>query len=146
MPRLIRFHYALLNEADEVVDSSQNGEPLELLEGASRLLPGLEKAILAQRPQAGDEFFVVLSPEDAYGHPQASLIRTLGQDMFEMPIDEIQAGAMLQLGRGGDARVVKVVGVDGDTVTVDANHPLAGLTLRFGIHIREAFEVPSPGP
>ena len=140
MPRHIRFHYALLNQDDEVVDSSQGREPLELIEGESHLLPGLEKAILAKEPQPGDEFLVTLSPDEAYGYQQMSLVRTLGQEMFDQPIDEIQAGSLLQLGSGEAAEVVKVVSVRDEAVTVDGNHPLAGLALRFGIQIWEVLE------
>ena len=135
MPRLYRFNYSMMNDAGEMVDTSEGGEPLSFVEGDGRMIPGLERALKGK--ELGDEFQVSVTPEDAYGWPKRSLIRTLSPDSFEADVELIEAGMIFQLGGGSDTEVVKVVQVSEDGITVDANHPLAGLTLNFVIQVLE---------
>ncbi|MBD3649289.1 MAG: peptidylprolyl isomerase [Pseudomonadales bacterium] len=138
MPRFYKFDYALKNPEGEVVDSSAGGEAMSFVEGDGTMIPGLEKALLGR--EQGDEFQVVIQPDEAYGWPQRSLIRTLSTDMFEADVDEIEEGMIFQVGSGEERQVVKVIEVDKDGITVDGNHPLAGITFRFDITVLEARE------
>ncbi len=135
MPRLYRFDYSIMNDAGEMVDTTEGGEPLSFVEGDGRMIPGLERALTGKA--VGDEFKVSVTPEDAYGWPKRSLIRTLSPGSFEADVEVIEAGMIFQLGRGSETEVVKVVEVSDDAITVDANHPLAGLTLNFVIQVLE---------
>jgi FKBP-type peptidyl-prolyl cis-trans isomerase SlyD len=133
-----QFEYAIKNDAGTVVDSSAGGEPLAFVQGDGRVVKGIEDALRGK--ETGDEFSISIQPEDAYGWPQRSLIRTLGVDMFDFNLDEIEEGMLLQMGSGSEAQVVKVVGVGEDGITVDGNHPLVGLTLNFDIKVLVARE------
>jgi FKBP-type peptidyl-prolyl cis-trans isomerase SlyD len=136
MPKYYRFDYSIINDQGEVVDSSEGGEALSFIEGDGTMIKGLEKALLDRT--AGEMFKVSVGPEDAYGWPQRSLIRTVFAEMFEGVPGEMEEGMLSQIGTGGDAEVVKIVAVNGDEITVDGNHPLAGITLNFGIRVIEA--------
>jgi len=136
VPKYYSFDYSIMNDEDEVVDSSEGGEPLSFIEGDGTMIKGLEKAM--QNRSGGEMFKVTISPEDAYGWPQRSLIRTVFPEMFEGESMDLQVGMLFQLGAGQDVQVVKVVAVKGDEITVDGNHPLAGITLHFGIRVIEA--------
>ena len=133
-----QFEYAIKNDEGTVVDSSEGGEPLTFIQGDGRVVKGLEEALRGKQP--GDKFSVTVQPEDAYGWPQRSLIRTLGSDMFDFSLDEISEGMLFQMGSGSEAQVVRVVDVGKDEITVDGNHPLAGLTLNFDIKVIVARE------
>lgn len=102
------------------------------------MIPGLERALKGKDP--GDEFSVTIGPEDAYGLPQRQLIRTVDKDMVQSDADQIEVGMIFQLSSGTDGQVVKVIEVEGDLVTIDGNHPLAGLTFNFDISVIEARE------
>ena len=93
------------------------------------MIPGLEKAVSGRDP--GDEFTVTIRPEDAYGWPQRQLIRTVAKDMIQSDAEEIEVGMLFQLGSGAESQVVKVIEVEQDSVTIDGNHPLAGLDFCF---------------
>lgn len=133
-----QFEYAIKNDEGTVVDSSEGSEPLAFIQGDGRVVRGLEDALRGR--DAGDKFSVTIEPEDAYGWPQRSLIRTLGSDMFDFDLDEIEQGMTFQMGSGIDSQVVKVIDVGEDEITVDGNHPLAGLTLNFDIKVIVARE------
>ena len=133
-----QFDYAIKNDDGDVVDSSAGGERLSFIQGDGRMVEGIEKALDGRA--AGDKFSVTLEPEDAFGWPQRSLVRTLGTDMFDVDIEDIEVGMIFQVGSGDSAEVVKVVDLGEGEITIDANHPLAGLRLNFDIEVIEARE------
>ena len=133
-----KFDYVIRNANDEMVDSSAAGEALSFVEGDGAMIPGLEQALLGH--VSGDEFSVVIGPEDAYGLPQRQLVRTVARDMIQTDADEIEVGMIFQLGSGTDGQVVRVTEVFEDVVTIDGNHPLAGVTFYFDIVVLEARE------
>tara|TARA_R110002110_G_scaffold32329_2_gene112345 strand:+ start:105 stop:569 length:465 start_codon:yes stop_codon:yes gene_type:complete len=134
--KFYKFDYVIRNEAGDIVDSSAGGESLSFVEGDGTMIPGLERALKGKAP--GDEFTVKIEPEDAYGWPQQQLIRTVPKDMIQTDADEIEVGMLFQLGSGAETQVVKVTAVEAEDVTIDGNHPLAGLTFHFDIAVLEA--------
>ena len=135
MAQYYKFDYVLKNTDGDLVDSSAGGEALQFVEGDGTMIPGLEKALSGRDP--GDEFSVTIGPEDAYGWPQRQLIRTVAKDMIQSDATEIEVGMLFQLGSGAESQVVKVIDVEKDSVTIDGNHPLAGLTFVFDISVLE---------
>lgn len=138
MPTYYKFNYALRNDTGEVVDSSEAAEALFFVEGDGSMIPGLEKAVMGK--EVGDEFSVTIGPEDAYGWPQRQLVRTVSRDMIQSDAEEIEAGMIFQIGSGEESQVVKVVSIESDGITIDGNHPLAGITFNFDVHVREVRE------
>ena len=138
MPKFYKLDYRLLNPLGEEVDSSADGNPMAFVEGDGTMVPGLEAAVLGKL--AGDEFEVKIGPEKAYGFSQRSLVRTVAPDMFMADIDSIEVGMIFQVGSGAEAEVAKVVAVEDGGITIDANHPLAGVSFHFEISVLESRE------
>lgn len=131
------FHYTLTNDGGEVIDSSNGREPLAYLHGAGNIVPGLEKALAGR--SAGDAFDADVAPEEGYGPRHKELIQTLPKSAFQ-GVPEPQPGMQFQ-GRGPQGPItVMVTSVEGDQITVDGNHPLAGQTLHFAIEVTEVRE------
>lgn len=132
---VVAMHYTLTNDAGEVLDSSQGREPLAYLHGAGNIVPGLEKAISGRK--AGDKFSVSVAPAEGYGEHDPERVQDVPRSAFQ-GVDDIQPGMQFQAGNGrGQGMPVVVTKVDSQTVTIDANHPLAGVTLHFAIEITE---------
>ncbi|GAA3572533.1 MULTISPECIES: FKBP-type peptidyl-prolyl cis-trans isomerase [Marinobacter] len=133
-------HYRLKNPVGEVVDTSEGGEPLRFLMGSDNVIKGIQEAVRDRGP--GDCLEVTIPPAMAYGEHNPELVRKVARSAFE-GIEDLKVGMKFQTNTGEEAQVVKVVAIDGNLVKVDANHPLAGLTLYFDLEIidrREATE------
>src|SRR5471032_2968361 len=131
--KAVSINYTLTNDAGEVIDSSAGGAPLVYLQGAGNIIPGLEKALDGKN--VGDALKVSIEPEDAYGEYQAELVSTLSRSMFE-GVDELEVGMQFHAsGPDGNMQIVTIRDLDGDDVTVDGNHPLAGQRLNFEVKI-----------
>ena len=139
--KAVSIHYTLTNDAGEVIDSSAGGAPLVYLQGAGNIIPGLEKALVGKA--VGDELEVSVEPEDAYGEYSAELVSTLSSSMFE-GVDQLEVGMQFHASApDGQMQIVTIRDLDGDDVTVDGNHPLAGQRLNFKVKvvaIRDASE------
>ncbi len=130
---VVSLHYTLTNDQGETLDSSAGGEPLAYLHGAKGIIPGLEKELLGKA--VGDHFEVDIRPEDAYGQVSEQLIDEVPREAFG-DIEKIEVGMQFQAGDpDGNTRIVTVQAVSNDTVTVDANHPLAGQRLHFDVSV-----------
>lgn len=128
------FHYTLTNDAGEVIDSSSGREPLTYLHGAGNIVPGLEKEMLGR--QAGDTFNVVVSAEDGYCEPNPALTNVVPKAAFQ-GVDTLEVGMEFQAQTPQGPLSVVIAKIDGDDVTVDGNHPLAGKTLHFAIEVTD---------
>ncbi|GGJ92907.1 FKBP-type peptidyl-prolyl cis-trans isomerase [Pseudomonas matsuisoli] len=131
--KAVYIDYTLKNDAGEVIDSSNGGAPLAYLHGAGNIIGGLEKAL--EGKQAGDELKVAVEPADAYGEYSAELVANLNRSMFE-GVDELEVGMQFHAsGPDGSMQIVTIRDIDGEDVTVDGNHPLAGQRLNFEVKV-----------
>lgn len=131
------FHYTLTNDNGAVVDSSQGREPLTYLHGVGNIVPGLEKAMLGR--SIGDAFNVIVAPEEGYGVANDMLIQVVPREAFQ-GVDDLEVGMQFQAQTGQGGLSVVIAKIEGDLVTVDGNHPLAGQNLNFAIEITEVRE------
>ena len=129
----VRFNYILKDESGNVIDQSQ-GEPLAYLHGHNNIIPGLEREL--EGKSAGDSLTAVIEPADAYGEYQEQAVQQVPRSNFQ-GVDNIQPGMQFQSEAEGQVMLVTVTDVNDDTVTVDANHPLAGKKLSFDVEIVE---------
>ncbi|SDD15915.1 FKBP-type peptidyl-prolyl cis-trans isomerase [Aquimonas voraii] len=129
---VVSFHYTLTNDAGDVLDSSSGREPLSYLHGAGNIVPGLESALEGR--EAGDSFKVSVAPEEGYGVHHEGLVQQVPRAAFA-GVDEVQIGMEFHAQGPQGPLAVTVTAVDGDTVTIDGNHPLAGQTLHFAIEV-----------
>jgi len=130
----VKVHYTGTLEDGSVFDSSEGKEPLSFVIGAGQMIPGFDRGVLGM--QTGEAKELRLDPKDAYGEHEARGVQ-------QVPLDKLPAGvtegSVLQTNRGGRATVVRI---DGETATVDLNHPLAGKTLTFKITLVEVQPAP----
>jgi len=134
--KAVSLHYTLTNNAGDKLDSSIGAEPLVYLHGAGNIISGLEDALSGKT--AGEKFTVTIEPENAYGEKQADMIQVVSKEMFEdMPLEVgMQFHAEVSRGPG----IVTIIQIEGDEVTIDGNHPLAGETLTFDVEIMDVRE------
>ena len=129
---VVSINYTLTDDSNNVIDSSAGGEPLAYIHGADNIIPGLEKALAGKT--AGDRLEVSVSPQEAYGLRDEALAQVIPRDRFESAQD-IEIGMQFQTPTSDGVSVVTVTGVDNENITVDANHPLAGMTLHFSVEV-----------
>ena len=129
----VAMHYTLTNADGEVLDSSEGQDPLTYLHGTGGVIPGLEAALLNKA--AGDQFTAVIDPEDAYGAVDPSLVQVVPRSAFA-GVESIEAGMRFTASdEQGQQQSVAIAAVNGDEITVDGNHPLAGETLHFEVEV-----------
>lgn len=131
------FNYTLTNDAGQVLDSSDGRGPLAYLHGAGNIVPGLEKAM--QGHSAGDRFAVDVPPEEGYGTRVDALVQQVPRSAFA-GVDEVKTGMQFRAESNMGPVNIVVTQVEGDVVTVDGNHPLAGETLHFAVEVVEVRE------
>ncbi len=131
---VVVFDYTLTDDDKDIIDSSTGSEPLAYIQGEGQIVPGLEKAMEGKK--AGDSFKVSVSPEEGYGVHDPENISVVPADQIEGG-DELEEGMQLHTEGEFGEQTVLITKVDGNEVTIDGNHPLAGMTLHFDITIRE---------
>ena len=131
--KVVSIHYELRNTQGEVLDSSLEQDPLTYLHGLGNLIEGPENALEGLVP--GDVLAVDIPPEEAYGVVDTDLIQVVPRIAFE-GIDRIEPGMQFETSEAdGQPQSVTLVSVDQDSVTIDANHPLAGQILHFDVTV-----------
>jgi len=129
--------YTLTDNEGEVIDSSEGAGPLAYLHGMGNIITGLEEALLGK--EAGDEVKASIEPEKAYGERHEDMKQEVPKDLFG-GIDQIEVGMQFQSETDGGPVMVTVVAIGEEMITVDGNHPLAGVHLNFDVKIREVRE------
>jgi FKBP-type peptidyl-prolyl cis-trans isomerase SlyD len=86
--------------------------------------------------QAGEEFEVTIEADDAYGQRSDELISKVPSSLFE-GVDDVEVGMQFRADSDQGQRLVTVTEVEGEEVTIDANHPLAGERLNFAVEVDE---------
>lgn len=132
--RVVSFHYTLRDERGAVLDASGARGPMSYLHGKNNIIPGLEQAL--EGKSAGDKVEVAVPPELGYGVRSDALVQIMPRGRFAGGA-ELSPGMQVRASGPQGARVVTVVRVERDFITVDANHPLAGRTLHFSVEIAE---------
>jgi peptidylprolyl isomerase len=131
----VSVHYTGRLTDGTVFDSSQNGDPLTFELGGGQLIQGFDQAVMGM--EVGETKTVELSPSEAYGTRRDDLEFEMERSSFPESV-EPEEGQQLQMRqRNGQPLIVTVVEADEETVTLDANHPLAGQELVFDIELVE---------
>ncbi|MBM4218250.1 MAG: peptidylprolyl isomerase [Gammaproteobacteria bacterium] len=132
--KVVTIHYTLRDEQGAVIDSSSGRGPLAYLHGKGNIVPGLERALDGRG--AGDKLDVTVAPEQGYGLRDERLVEIVPRSRFPAGT-ELAPGMQLRTSGARGARIVSVVKVERDFVTLDGNHPLAGRTLRFSVEVAD---------
>ena len=138
---IVSTHYTLTDNDNTVLDSTDESEPMVYLHGAENLIPGLEDALAGKT--VGDKFKVSIDAEDGYGEVLTELMQIVDISTFE-GVDTVEPGMQFESeSEDGEFELIVVKHVEGNEVTIDSNHPLAGLTLNFDVEVIDIREASS---
>jgi len=131
----VKVHYTGKLKDGTVFDSSENREPLEFTLGDGNMIKGFDAAVHGMN--VGDDKSVTIPSDEAYGEKKDEM-------MVDIPRTQVPADINPEVGmdlsiqnQQGQPMPVKVVHVDEEKITLDANHPLAGQDLIFDIKLVE---------
>jgi len=131
----VKVHFTGKLENGEVFSKPKEDEPFEFTLGSGELIPGFEKAIIGM--EVGQTKTITVPPEEAFGERHEDLVVDVNRTHIPKHITPV-IGEQLQIRlKGSDPIKATVVDVDEDTVTLDANHPLAGYILFFEVKLVE---------
>lgn len=128
---VVSVDYTLTDDAGTVLDTSRGAEPLSYIHGIGQIVAGLERALDGH--VAGDAIRVRLEPPDAYGERDDRLVHQAQRGQFGDQPPEV--GMRVQANGPDGTEVLTIVSVEGEVVTLDGNHPLAGVPLTFDVAI-----------
>jgi FKBP-type peptidyl-prolyl cis-trans isomerase SlyD len=128
--KVASIHYTLTDNDGKILDSSSGREPLTYIQGIGNLIPGMEEGL--EGKSKGEKLSLKISPEKGYGVKDEALTQRVPRTAFGG--QEVKVGMQFQTNQGG---VVTVTHVGLSEITVDANHPLAGVELNFAVEIMD---------
>lgn len=132
MPRVVTFHYTLRDPSGRVLDTSAGAEPITYLEGAGQIIDGLDEQL--RFAAAGEKATVLVPAAKAYGEHDPAQVQRVKRAL--LPVQgEVKIGDQFRAGDDRHAPVVTVRAIEGEDVELDANHPLAGVDLKFDVEI-----------
>ena len=128
----VQVHYTGQLENGQVFDSSEGREPLEFSVGSGQVIKGFDEGVAGMK--VGDKKQIEIEAADAYGERDEGLVQKISRDDLDLGTEEPQVGMDLaaQLPDGNEIHVT-VTEVTKDSITLDANHPLAGQKLIFNV-------------
>ncbi|MBL4755752.1 MAG: peptidylprolyl isomerase [Flavobacteriales bacterium] len=138
--RVVQMHYTLKDDGGSVIDTSDGKDPLTYMHAEGSIIPGLFRAITGKK--VGEKVSVVVKPDEGYGHQDDNMIQQVPRDAFK-GMEDLAVGVKVQAETEQGIQVATVTDVKETEVTIDLNHPLAGVTLHFDVEIvdiREATE------
>jgi FKBP-type peptidyl-prolyl cis-trans isomerase SlyD len=123
-------HYTLRDNEGNVIDTSSGRDPLHYLHGAGNLIAGMEEGL--EGKSKGDKFQLKIEPAKGYGEKDPAMIQQVPRSAFGD--QEVRPGMKFSTNHGN---VVTVTHVGLESITVDANHELAGVELNFDVEVME---------
>lgn len=129
----VRVHYTGKLDDGSTFDSSQGGEPIEFTIGAGQVVPGFESAVTGM--SEGETKTTQVASGDAYGDRREDLVFSVSKAQIPEGVD-VNVGDRLAVGLPtGETVPMEVREIGDETVTLDANHPLAGKDLTFDLEL-----------
>ncbi|HEU5209678.1 MAG TPA: peptidylprolyl isomerase [Longimicrobiales bacterium] len=128
----VRVHYTGTLDDGTVFDSSKGRDPIEFTVGGGQVIAGFDAAVSGMAE--GESKKVTIPAAQAYGERRDELMLQVDRSQFPADV-EPQVGQQFQMSQGEQNFVVNVAAVDGEQVTLDANHPLAGQDLTFELEL-----------
>ncbi|HUE99154.1 MAG TPA: peptidylprolyl isomerase [Anaerolineales bacterium] len=129
---VVSMEYTLHVENEEI-DSSKGEDPLQFLAGHGNIISGLEREMIGMK--VGESKDVVIGPADGYGEFDEEAFMSVPRDAFPKDIAVEEGVELTVRDDSGQSRYARVDGIDGDNVTLNFNHPLAGDELHFNVKV-----------
>ncbi|MBF0489219.1 MAG: peptidylprolyl isomerase [Candidatus Omnitrophica bacterium] len=130
---VISFNYTLTDKDQKVIDASGEGHPLIFITESGQIIPGLENVLMQMKP--AEKKTVTIPSKEAYGAYNQTLVYKVSRS--KLPTPQINMGDVFEAGNGKESFPVSVIHIEGDDITLDGNHPLAGQDLTFAVEIVE---------
>ena len=129
----VKVHYTGTLNNGQVFDSSKERDPLEFTLGTGMVIPGFDAAVSGL--EVGESVTTTIPVDQAYGPYQKEMVAEIEKQ--NIPADfELAVGQRLQMQvPGGDAMAVTITDIQGEMITLDGNHPLAGQDLTFELEL-----------
>lgn len=134
--KAVTIHYSVHDKDGQLLDQSSKEQPLAFIFGRGMLIPGLEKAL--EGKTSGDQVDAEVPSDEAYGERHDELVQTVPRNLFGE--QEVNPGMQFRATTDNGEQSVMIVEVKEDEVTVDGNHPLAGVDLQFKVEVVEVRE------
>lgn len=134
---VVSFHYTLKNEDNEKLESSDKNQPQVYLHGYNSMLAGIEKAL--EGKSTGEQISFTLPPAEAYGEKRADSMQRIPKKHLS-GAKKWKPNMIATVETKEGQHQVTVIKVGHTMVTVDTNHPFAGLTLTFDLNIVDVRE------
>ena len=131
----VKIHYTGTLDDGTEFDSSAGREPLEFELGGGQVIPGFDKAV--EGMAVGDNKSVRIEPDDAYGQRHEQLVQEIPRDVLPDDVTPEEGMTLQSESPDGQVMLLTVTAVAEASITVDANHPLAGMALSFDIELVE---------
>jgi FKBP-type peptidyl-prolyl cis-trans isomerase SlyD len=135
--KVVGIDYKLTDGSGKMIDSSDAHGPLYYIQGTGSLIPGLEAALEGKK--SGEQLVVKIAAVDGYGERNDALCQSVPRSQFESA-EGLEIGMQFEVETEQGELVVSVTKIEGETVTVDGNHPLAGMDLHFDVTVKEVRE------
>lgn len=129
--KVVLMHYSVSDTEGNLIDSSFDDKPIHFIHGTGYVIKGLEEALLGKI--SGDTFEQLVVAEKAYGERYQTYVQEVPSSMFAGM--DVQVGMQFRADTDQGEQSVIIVDVNDDMVTVDGNHPLAGLELVFEVEV-----------
>jgi FKBP-type peptidyl-prolyl cis-trans isomerase SlyD len=130
--KYVTLEYELRNDQGTLLDRMENKNPFAYVHGTSAILPTLEQALTGKSP--GDDVTIRIPSEQAYGERNESLVYTTSVENFS-EADNISPGTRVRVRTSSGEQILEITEINDDKVTLDGNHPLAGVNLNFEISV-----------
>lgn len=134
---VVVMHYAVSDGEGTLIDSSYEDKPMAIIQGIGYLIPGLDDSLINR--EVGEKFEVAVACEQAYGERHDDYVQTVPKELLA-GVEDLSLGTQLRATTDEGEQTVIVIDVQEDEITVDGNHPLAGLDLSFDVEILEVRE------
>jgi len=131
--KVVAIHYTLRDNGGTIIDTSDGRQPLYYIHGMGNLIIGMEEGLEGKKK--GDKFQVKISPAKGYGEKDPNMVQKVPRSAFGD--QEVKKGMKFSTNQGG---VITVVEIGLDSVTIDANHELAGVELNFDVEVMDVRE------
>jgi len=132
--KVVQMHYTLKDEQGNLLDSSEGRDPMAYIQGVGNIIPGLEQQL--EGKGKGDKVNAVVTPDNAYGERTDEMVHVVPKSGFQSEgSEELMPGMQVQVETNQGPTVAIVADIKGEDVTLDLNHPLAGITLTFDVEI-----------
>jgi len=130
--KVVTVEYTLKDAEGKTLDTSVGRGPLTYIQGVGSMIPGFEAALEGKEPQ--DTLSFVVEPSQGYGERNEAMLFPIPKDRFQN-ISDLQVGKQVQVRTPHGVIPMTIFKIDDESVTLDANHPMAGKQLFFEVKV-----------